>query len=392
MDIQLRQLAIKSSFLCPQRSKSSLLLEPVQQQGIEETLNVIEHLGFVQIDTISVVERAHHHILWNRVQGYEKNHLNMLLKNKKIFEYWFHAASYVPMRDYRYALRQMNSVRQGKSKYFNRGDHSLMQEILARTKSEGTIRSRDFMLKNEKTNHTWWKSGVVKNSIEELYMRGDLMVCKRLGAEKVYALTEDCLATGLDLTEPSLDEYARYLYETVRRSQGVFTWKQLIHLKTGIELKKAMRKVLDEQIDAKTIKQISLSSGDSVYVDLEKMDKMCTVEKHVKILSPFDNVVIHRDRLMSLFNFDFRLECYVAPEKRTYGYFCLPILYGAEFVAKIDCKAHRSEGVLEILSFHLQAVIGHQAHFIELLCAELERFAAFNNCQLGHNFYHKLKS
>ena len=119
---------------------------------------------------------------------------------------------------------------------------------------------------------------------------------------------------------------------------------------------------------------------------------MCTVEKHVKILSPFDNVVIHRDRLMSLFNFDFRLECYVAPEKRTYGYFCLPILYGAEFVAKIDCKAHRSEGVLEILSFHLQAVIGHQAHFIELLCAELERFAAFNNCQLGHNFYHKLKS
>lgn len=126
MDIQLRQLAIKSSFLCPQRSKSSLLLEPVQQQGIEETLNVIEHLGFVQIDTISVVERAHHHILWNRVQGYEKNHLNMLLKNKKIFEYWFHAASYVPMRDYRYALRQMNSVRQGKSKYFNRGDHSLM--------------------------------------------------------------------------------------------------------------------------------------------------------------------------------------------------------------------------------------------------------------------------
>ncbi len=382
MTSSLRRLALFNQGLCTPHSFG---------EGLTGTKNAIEHLGYVQIDTISVVERAHHHILWNRVQNYEKNHLNTLLENKNIFEYWFHAASYVPMRDYRYALRQMNSVRRGESKYFNRGDPSLMQEILAQAKSEGTIRSRDFMLKNEKTDHTWWKSGVLKNSIEQLYMQGDLMVCKRLGVEKVYALKEDCLATGLDLTEPSLDEYARYLYETVRRSQGVFTWKQLIHLKTGTELKKAMRKVIDEQIDAKMIKQISLASGDSVYVDLEKIDQLSTVEKHVKILSPFDNLVIHRDRLMSLFNFDYRLECYVAPEKRKYGYFCLPILYGAELVAKIDCKAHRAQSILEILSFHLEAVIDDQAHFIALLSAELERFAAFNNCQLSHNFYHKLK-
>ena len=193
------------------------------------------------------------------------------------------------------------------------------------------------------------------------------------------------------MTEPTLDEYAHYLYDTVRRSQGVFTWKQLLHLKTGTDLKKAMRNVIDEQIDAQMIQQINLSSGEVVYVDLDKMDQFSDVQASVKILSPFDNLVIHRDRLMSLFNFDYRLECYVASEKRKYGYFCLPILYGIDFVAKIDCKAHRAMGILEVLHFHLHTVIDHQDHFMKQLTAELERFAEFNNCQLEPHFYQKLK-
>lgn len=118
---------------------------------------------------------------------------------------------------------------------------------------------------------------------------------------------------------------------------------------------------------------------------------MPLLKKRVQILSPFDNLVIHRDRLMALFNFDYRLECYVAPEKRQYGYFCLPILYGADLVGKIDCKAHRGQGVLEVISCHLQAVIEDKAHFIALLSAELERFAAFNHCQLDQQFQQKLK-
>ena len=169
MDAKLRQFAIHSSLQCSQRSIS---LNEQPERGIMETLDVIEHLGYVQIDTISVVERAHHHVLWNRVHDYKKEHLNTLLEHKKIFEYWFHAASYLPMRDYRFALRQMNSVRRGESKYFNRGDQHLMHEILAQAKSEGTIRSRDFMLKNEKTDQAWWKSSIVKNSIEQLNRTG----------------------------------------------------------------------------------------------------------------------------------------------------------------------------------------------------------------------------
>ncbi|NHB58423.1 winged helix-turn-helix domain-containing protein [Acinetobacter sp. 194] len=393
MDIQLKRLAIHRSlydFQTPKPSNRLIELE-LAQQGIKETLSVIEHLGYVQIDTISVVERAHHHVLWNRVDHYQKNHLNTLLENKKIFEYWFHAASYIPLRDYRYALRQMNSVKRGETKYFNRGDQFLMKEILARAKAEGEIRSRDFILQNEKSEKSWWKSGVVKNTIEQLYMQGDLMVCNRVGVEKVYALTEDYLSSSIDLTEPSLEEYAYYLYDTVKRSQGVFTWKQLLHLKTGTALKKAMQNIIDEQIDAKIIQQINLASGNSVFVDLDGLNQINTTQKEVKILSPFDNLVIHRDRLASLFNFEYRLECYVKPEKRKYGYFCLPILYGTDIVAKIDCKAHREKGILEIIHFHLQAVIHNKADFIQLMILELERFAEFNHCQLDPHFYHKLK-
>lgn len=393
MDVRLRKLAIYRSLDYFQRfNHSNLFSQSDSTQQVESaTLNVIRHLGYVQIDTISVVERAHHHVLWSRVNDYQKDHLNNLLENQQIFEYWFHAASYLPISDYRFALRQMNSVRRGESKYFNRGDQKLMLEILARAKSECEIRSRDFIDKNEKSSHTWWNSGIVRKSIEQLYMQGDLMVRQRSGVEKVYVLTEDYLNSSVDLTEPSIDEYARYLFETVKRSQGVFTWKQLVHLKTGAELKKAMQRVVDEQLDAKVIQQISLDSGESVFVDMKGMEQIPNNQKMVKILSPFDNLVIHRDRLKTLFNFDYRLECYVKSEKRQYGYFSLPILYGNEFVGKIDCKAHRSQGILEILNFHLQTVIHNKADFVDLLVLELKRFARFNDCELEANFYQKLK-
>lgn len=393
MDVRLRQLAIYRS-LYGFQSLNSFNSSPestFNQQTALATLGVIRHLGYVQIDTISVVERAHHHVLWSRVNDYQKDDLNTLLENKHIFEYWFHAASYMSMCDYRYALRQMNTVRRGESKYFNRGDQKLMREILARAKSEGKIKSRDFIEKNKKSNHAWWKSSIVKNSIEQLYMQGDLMVCQRSGVEKVYALTEDYLSSDIDLTEPSIDEYARYLYETIKRSQGIFTWKQLLHLKTGAELKKAMQRIIEEQVDAHVIQQMCLESGELVYVDAEGLEQIPDLKRAVKILSPFDNLVIHRDRLMALFNFDYRLECYVKPEKRQYGYFSLPILYGTDFVAKIDCKAHRAEGVLEILNFYLQKEIHNTADFFDLLVLELKQFAGFNHCQLEAHFDQKLK-
>lgn len=348
-------------------------------KGMDGALQAIEHLGYVQIDTISVVERAHHHILWSRVPDYELSHLNSLVGERQIFEYWYHAASYLPMEDYRYALPAMMSVRNGESRYFNRGDQHLMNEILARVRAEGKIRLRDIDKNNKKSLGNWWNTGPGRRAFEQLYMQGDLMICERNGMEKVYDLTERCLPGNIDLSMPTLYEYAQYLFNNTLRAHGAFTWKQLVHLKKN-DLKETMRVVLKEQIDAGVVSAIKLENGQTLYVDVAAIEKKVSTDFGLKILSPFDNSLIHRDRLASLFEFDYRIECYVPAAKRVYGYFCLPILYQDELVGRVDCKAHRSIKELEVISLHIEKTVKNKELFFFELEQELKRFATFNQC------------
>lgn len=372
------------------------LNEPHQfGEGLSGTRHAIEHLGYVQIDTISVVERAHHHVLWSRVPCYEPDHLNSLISGKHIFEYWYHAASYLPMRDYRYALPQMESVRRGESRYFSHGDKRLMGEILARVKGEGAMRHRDID-KGSKGDGNWWNFGPGRRAIETLFMQGDLMICERNGMEKVYDLAERCLPRDVDQSMPSVAEYAAYLFDTTLRAHGVFTWKQLLHLKVGSPLRDAMRKVLDQRIEAGVVKTMA-ADRDTFYVDVAAIEQASPVEPEVKVLSPFDNLVIHRERLSSLFKFDYRIECYVAAPKRQFGYFCMPILFGDSLVARVDCKAHRDEQRLEVLSLHLEDGELDKDYFFPALAQELRRFAEFNRCPtldaqvIGHKCRHRSK-
>lgn len=348
--------------------------------GIDATRRAIEHLGYVQIDTIAVVERAHHHVLWNRVPDYKQEHLNRLLREQHIFEYWYHAASYLPMQDYRFALPQMISIRKGENRYFRNADPNLMKEILARVKAEGELRMRD--IDSGKGDGNWWNWGAGRRAVEQLYMQGELMVCERQGMQKVYNLAERCLPRDLDLSVPSMYEYAQYLLNTTLRAHGVFSWKQLIHLKVGKEIRDSMRQVLNEQIDAGIITAVKLDHAQTLYVDVSALDATPALQTGLKILSPFDNLVIHRDRLSDLFNFDYKIECYVPAAKRVYGYFCLPILYGDRIVGRVDCKAHRARQILEVLSLHLETDLFDQDDFIRLLKIELQRFAEFNACEV----------
>ena len=368
--------------------------------GLSGTRHAIEHLGYVQIDTISVVERAHHHILWSRVPDYQQSHLNQLVKQQHIFEYWFHAASYLPMQDYRYALPHMTSIRNGEHRYFNRGDQAFMNEILARAKAEGSIRLRNIEQGNKQNSGGWWNSSLARRSIEQLFMQGDLMISERNGMEKVYQLTEYCIPSHLDLSVPTLEEYARYLFNTTLRAHGVFAWKQLLHLKVGQKIREAMRDIVNEQLDAgviTTLAQLGSSDKESqnLYIQTDALEQIPNIELKVKILSPFDNLVIHRERLNTLFKFDYRLECYVTPPKRVFGYFCLPILYGDQIVGRIDCKAHRAKNQFEVISLHLEPqhlnhTIADAAHFFSALNTEIRHFAQFNQCININEGLHKI--
>lgn len=375
MKSQLRRMAIQHQGLAQYN---------IFGKGLRGTRQAIEHLGYVQIDTISVVERAHHHVLLNRVSDYDSSHLNKLLQEKSIFEYWYHAASYLPIRDYRFSLANMDLIRQGKSRYFSRGDSHFMKEILAQVKAEGTIRLRDVVGGAKVQKQGWWNSAPGRRAIEQLFMQGDLMVCERHGMEKIYTLTENFLPNHVDLSRPSLADYALHLLDTTRRSHGVFTWKKLLHLKVGAEIRAAMRKAVDEQIEAGLIKTYVDLDGQTFYVNCANLEDQATITPCVKILSPFDDFVIHRDRMSLLFDFEYRLECYVPLEKRIYGYFSLPILFGDQLVARINCKAYRMKKELDIISIHLEKNITHVETFFLNLYQELQRFAKFNQCELNH--------
>ncbi len=371
-----------SQWRCLALSKQGLVSPQQFGAGLSGTRRAIEHLGYVQIDTLSVVERAHHHVLWNRVPGYDPTHLNQLISEQHIFEYWYHAASYLPMRDYRYALPHMTSIRNGENRYYTNVDEHLMNEILARVSAEGALRVRDFD-KGNKRNGKWWNCRPGRRALERLFMQGDLMVCGRNGMEKVYDLTERCLPEGIDLSVPTLSEYAAYLFDTTLRAHGVFTWKQLLHLKTGKPMRDAMREVLDERIDAGVVRALGNADAPTTYVDIKALEQAPTIEGGLmKVISPFDNVVIHRDRLSTLFGFDYRIECYVPAPKRVFGYFCLPILYGDKFVGRIDCKAHRADQRFEVLSLNLEDGKLDRDQFFPALSEELQRFADFNKCPL----------
>jgi len=362
-------------------SKQGLASQQKFGADLSGTRRAIEHLGYVQIDTLSVVERAHHHVLWNRVPGYDPTHLNQLISEQHIFEYWYHAASYLPMRDYRYALPHMTSIRDGENRYYTNVDEHLMNEILARVSAEGALRLRDFD-KGNKGKGKWWNQGLGRRALDKLFMQGDLMVCGRNGMEKVYDLAERCLPEGIDLSVPTLSEYAAYLFDTTLRAHGVFTWKQLLHLKTGKPLRDAMREVLDERIEAGVVRALGNADAPTAYVDIKTPEQTPTIDGTLKVLSPFDNMVIHRDRLSTLFGFDYRIECYVSAPKRMFGYFCLPILYGDKFVGRIDCKAHRADQRFEVLSLNLEDGTLDRDQFFPALSDELQRLADFNKCPL----------
>ncbi|MBP2617790.1 winged helix-turn-helix domain-containing protein [Chryseobacterium jejuense] len=348
--------------------------------GKDAVLTALEHLGYIQIDTLSVVERAHHHTLWTRIPDFKTDYLEELVEERKVFEYWFHAASYLPMQDFRYVLPQMLNIKQSESHYYN-ADKKVMKYVVDTIRAEGPKMARDFESKKDKAG-SWWNWKPAKLALERLFMQGDLMISGRSGMQKTYDLAERVLPSSINTTEPTPLELAEYLVKTTLRAYGFTSLKQITHLRKGDALKKNVNLILQSLFEKGEIQKISVEGIPSVYIQsdvLEKSDD--TMESDVRLLSPFDNSIIHRDRVKQIFDFDFRLECYVPKEKRQYGYFCLPILFGNTFIGRVDCKAHRKDKKLELIHLHLENTDITPELWLPSFAEAVKRFAFFNSCE-----------
>lgn len=182
-------------------------------------LATIDKLGYVQIDTLAVVARSHHHILWTREQDYkEENLFELQEKDKKIFEYWSHAVSYLPMKDYRFSIPRKVAFENNQLKWIQK-DKNINQYVLDRIKAEGPLQSKNF--EHQRTSPAnWFEWKPAKRALEQLFMEGKLMIAKRQGFQKVYDLTERVLPDWVDVTTPTAEEYAYYIY----RKSIEFTW------------------------------------------------------------------------------------------------------------------------------------------------------------------------
>ena len=347
--------------------------------GKQAVQNAIERLGYLQIDTLSVVERAHHHTLWSRIPDYQPHYLDELLRERQVFEYWFHAASYLPMQEFRFVLPQMLDIKQNGSRYY-RADPKVMQYVLDSIRAEGPKQSKDFESESKQPG-SWWNWKPTKLALERLFMQGDLMVSERKGMQKKYDLRERVLPTWVDVTVPSPLEFAEYLVQTYLRAYGFTTIKQITHLKKGAEFRKDVITVLNTMLEEGSLQKVAVEGMPPVFVPTAVMEQSVeVVVPTVRFLSPFDNSIIHRDRLQQLFGYDFRLECYVPQAKRQYGYFCLPILFGTTFIGRMDCKAHRKEKRLEVIHLHVENDSIPVETWLEPFVVALKGFATFNGC------------
>ena len=349
-------------------------------RGLPGARRAISHVGYVQIDTISVVERAHHHVFRSRVPNFTSGMTNRLLRDRSIFEYWSHAAAFLPMQDYRFSLPYKHAIKSGRTHWYRTRDKKLMNDLYRRIESEGPLRSRDVEERRGK-GAGWWDWKPAKRALEQMYMQGDLMITSREGFQKTYDLTERVLPADTNTSTPTIEEFAEHLIDQQMRCHAYASLKGITYGRRNAELRSAVKNMVDERLANGSLDKLRLAGGETFFCTAGLLEQTSPrVSEKLRILSPFDNAVIQRDRLRDLFDYDYQIECYVPEAKREYGYFCLPLLYRDAFVGRVDCKAHRKARRLELKAVHFCEHAFKPEAIINAFAAAAEEFAEFQDC------------
>jgi len=350
---------------------------PKGKRGVAE---LVDRMSYVQVDTINVIERAHHHALWSRRPSYKPEQLvELQAKDRLVFECFPGVASYGPMKDYRFYLPR--GGKHSENSWWRKwlGVHKdLVPKVLERVREEGPLSTSDFEITTGRAG-AWWDWKPAKMALEYLFHTGELMIADRQNFQRIYDIPERVLPDWVDTTEPTDEELGRFAVRRILGLHGVFP---VLKSRWWIAPKRVMVAAIDELVKEGEAVPVEIkgTEGPQAYALAETLErKVPSATKSVSILSPFDSLVIERDWLKRVFEFDYKIECYTPAQKRVYGYFCLPILSGADVVGRLDAKAERKEGVLAVKKIYLEKDID-EAVFIERVAKELKAFAKFNGC------------
>jgi uncharacterized protein YcaQ len=277
------------------------------------------------------------------------------------------------MADYRYSLPRKNAIAKGELHWFSK-DKIIASLVFERILAEGPLQAKDFKDTRE-TKSGWWDWKPAKKALEQLFMEGELMVVKRQGFQKVYDLTERVLPSTVDKSPPSEKEYIQHLIINYLSANAIGTAEQIAYLLKGFKspVKKQCHQMCEDGI------LTTLTVNNQLYFALPSVNSLLNKQlsrNRVKILSPFDNLLIQRKRTKELFDYNYLIECYVPAPKRQYGYFSLPLLWGSNFAGRMDVKMDRKLGILHILNLHIETKSAED--FIVELKKTLDKFLVFN--------------
>ena len=313
-------------------------------EGPAAVAAAVAHLGYVQIDTINVIERSHHHILWNRIPEYRRADLRQAQSiDKTVFEYWTHALSYVPVGDLRFFIPAMKLHRREGHRWLNAVKPADLRKVMRLVRRDGALTIRDIdddVLVDKE--HLWASRKPSKRALQLAFYQGWLTVSERNGMLKTYELMTRHFGWDKPPKGASVREITAYLLDRGLRAQGVVSLDSICHL--DAPRKAQMRRLIEARIRRNELVSVTLDgAGKQAHwarpETLEGPGEAASEPVH--ILSPFDPLIIQRKRTQLIFDYDHRFEAYVPKEKRKFGYFALPVLVGSDIVAALDLKTDR---------------------------------------------------
>lgn len=346
-----RRLAITAQGLHRTVSTTALSASP------SKISTTAQRLGLVQIDSVNVLARAHLLALYARVGAFDPACLHRAAyggRRRKLFEYWGHEASLLPVETQPLWRWRMADARAGTGLYgglvrFRKENAKFIDAVLAEIETRGPLSAGE-LTGGGSSRGSWWSWSEGKRAIEWLFWAGLVSTSTRRNTfERVYDLTERVLPAAIvDTPTPTRDEAQRDLLRNALRASGVATEKDL---RDYLRLPLAdARARLAELVEAGDALPVSIEGWPAAYIAAEtRIPREVTARA---LLCPFDPLIWTRDRTERLFGMRFRLEIYVPAAKREYGYYVLPFLMDEALVARVDLKADRHSGTLLINAAH----------------------------------------
>ncbi len=360
-----------------------------QVAGIEDVKNVLMRTGALQIDTINIVARAPYFSLWSRLGDYDPTWLNRLLEEKQIFEYWAHAACFLPIEDYGLHRRlAMEGQRQSWYPRWYEEHKSETDAVLEHIRQHGAVKSVDFK-RQDGQRGTWWDWKIEKRALEYWFASGELMISKRVNFQRVYDLRERVLPDWRDEDAPDLMTVHQELVHRSMAAIGVFlpAWVPDYYRLP----KNEVSRIVQGMIETRRLIELKVDDwGETAYAlpgvweSYQAERQRISASLSATILSPFDSLIWDRTRTRRLFGFDFSIECYLPQEKRKYGYYLLPILLEGELIGRMDAKAHRKEGLFEIKGLFLEPGVKVNKQLAETLAKMVTACATWHKTPRVH--------